>query len=57
MNQFMSKNEVDPEIQSRVKNYIKFSIENEDLENKEETTKIINDLPVGLKNELESDIK
>ncbi|CAK70762.1 unnamed protein product (macronuclear) [Paramecium tetraurelia] len=57
MNQFMSKNEVDSQIQSRVKNYIKFSIENEVLENKEETTKIINDLPVGLRKELESDIQ
>lgn len=56
MNQFMSKNEVDSQIQTRVKNYIKFSIEHEILENKEETTKIINDLPVGLRQELESDI-
>ncbi|CAD8146777.1 unnamed protein product [Paramecium octaurelia] len=57
MNQYMSKNEVDSSIQSRVKNYIKFSIENEVLENKEETAKIINDLPVGLRKELESDIQ
>ncbi|CAD8051799.1 unnamed protein product [Paramecium primaurelia] len=57
MNKFMSNNEVDSQIQSRVKNYIKFSIEHEVLENKEETTKIINDLPVGLRKELESDIQ
>ncbi|CAK62535.1 unnamed protein product (macronuclear) [Paramecium tetraurelia] len=57
MSKFMSKNEVDSQIQSRVKNYIKFSIEHEVMENKEETTKILNDLPVGLRLELESDIQ
>jgi len=35
-----------------VKNYIKFNIENEILENNDETIKIINDLPTGLKIEL-----
>ncbi|CAD8055724.1 unnamed protein product [Paramecium primaurelia] len=57
MNQFMSKNEVDSQIQRRVKNYIKYNIENDILENQEDTTKIINDLPVNLKKQIEQDIQ
>ncbi|CAK71433.1 unnamed protein product (macronuclear) [Paramecium tetraurelia] len=57
MNQFMSKNEVDQQIQRRVKNYIKYNIENDILENQEDTTKIINDLPVNLKKQIEQDIQ
>ncbi|CAD8156588.1 unnamed protein product [Paramecium pentaurelia] len=57
MNQFMSKNEIDQQIQRRVKNYIKYNIENNVLENQEETTKIINELPLNLKKQIEQDIQ
>jgi hypothetical protein len=53
MNKFMRRCSVDQSIQNRIKTYIKFSIDNENFENSDETTKIINDLPSGLKFELE----
>ncbi|CAD8153971.1 unnamed protein product [Paramecium octaurelia] len=57
MNQFMSKNQVDQQIQRRVKNYIKYNIGNNVFENQEETTKIINELPLNLVKQIEQNIQ
>ncbi|CAD8065662.1 unnamed protein product [Paramecium sonneborni] len=57
MNQFMSKNEVDQQIQRRVKNYIKHNIENDIFENQEDTIKLVNELPLNLKKQIEQDIQ
>ncbi|CAD8071425.1 unnamed protein product [Paramecium sonneborni] len=57
MNQFMSKNEVDQQIQRRVKNYIKYNIENDILENQEDTTRLVDELPQNLKKQIQQDIQ
>ncbi|CAD8049826.1 unnamed protein product [Paramecium sonneborni] len=57
INNYMRKYQLDETIQSRVRNYIKYQIDREFQENRESVYQIINDLPNGLKSELNRDLQ
>ncbi|CAD8162822.1 unnamed protein product [Paramecium octaurelia] len=57
MNAFMKNSQVDLQIQSRIRNYLKYQCENEANENKDDINKIKADLPIGLKQELVQDVQ
>ncbi|CAK71158.1 unnamed protein product (macronuclear) [Paramecium tetraurelia] len=57
INNYMRKYQLDETIQSRVRNYIKYQIDKEFQENSEYVQQIINDLPNGLKSELNRDLQ
>ncbi|CAD8082199.1 unnamed protein product [Paramecium sonneborni] len=57
MNNYMSKNCVEPQIQSRIRNYIKYYIESEQNENLEDINRLISILPQNLQSDLNTDIQ
>ncbi|CAD8093346.1 unnamed protein product [Paramecium sonneborni] len=57
MNNYMSKNCVEPQIQSRIRNYLKYYIESEQNENLEDINRLIGILPQNLQSDLNTDIQ
>ncbi|CAD8082195.1 unnamed protein product [Paramecium sonneborni] len=57
MNSYMRQSQVDQQIQSRVRDFIKYQLEMESKENNEDVNQIINDLPNQLKQELQTNIQ
>ncbi|CAD8175837.1 unnamed protein product [Paramecium pentaurelia] len=57
MNSYMRQSQVDQQIQSRVRDFIKYQVEMESKENNEDVNQIINDLPNQLKQELQTNVQ
>ncbi|CAD8100007.1 unnamed protein product [Paramecium sonneborni] len=57
INTYMCKNQVDPQIQSRIRNYLKYYIEQEQNENQEDVNNLISLLPQNLQQDLNTDIQ
>ncbi|CAD8088587.1 unnamed protein product [Paramecium primaurelia] len=57
MNTYMSKNCVEPQIQSRIRNYLKYYIESEQNENLEDINRLVGILPQNLQSDLNTDIQ
>ncbi|CAD8163018.1 unnamed protein product [Paramecium octaurelia] len=57
MNTYMSKNCVEPQIQSRIRNYLKYYIESEQNENLEDINRLLGILPQNLQLDLNTDIQ
>jgi len=56
INAYMSKHQVEYQLQGRIRNYLKYFIESDGMENDENVNKIVGHLPKSLSNELNRDI-
>ncbi|CAK88862.1 unnamed protein product (macronuclear) [Paramecium tetraurelia] len=57
MNSYMRQSQVDQQIQSRVRDFIKYQVEMESKENNDDVNQIISDLPNQLKQELQTNVQ